>query len=153
MNFLATFRFRWHSRRAVVLGMLVLGPMNLVLQPCALAAGIADMGPARVAHGGYQTDPAREAASESQVPCLARGAHTGHRCDGATGKNCATADRSSADSPIKPTDRSSDLTIMPPATLVATNFFSRLPAACRPAPALPSPPGPSLNIWYCVYLK
>lgn len=153
MSLLATSRLRWRSRGPVVLGMLLLGLMNVVLQPCVLAAGVTDTVPAGIAHGGYQADQAQQVAHDSQMPCLLCGAHEGPRCEDTTGEDCASADRSPANSPIKPTDRSSDLAMLPPPTLAATDSFSRLPAACKPLPALPSSPGPSLNIWYCVYLK
>jgi hypothetical protein len=134
--------------------MLVLGLMNVVLQPCVLAATVsADTTPTSIAHGGHHADPVQQAAGESQMPCLLCGAHEGSHCDGPPGEDCATADRSPANSPIKPTDRSSDLTIMPPPAQAAPDSFSQWPAAHKPVPVLPALTGPSLNIRYCVYLK
>jgi hypothetical protein len=152
MNLIATLRLRWRSRGAVVLGVLVLGLMNVLLQSCVLAAGVADTVPVSIAHGGNQTDPAWQVANDSQMPCLLCGSHEGPHCGDTTGEDCASADQSSANSPIKPTDRSPDLATLPPPTLAATDSFARLPAACEPLPPLTSPQGPSLNIWYCVYL-
>jgi hypothetical protein len=152
MNLIATLRLRWRSRGAFALGVLALGLMNVLLQSCVLAAGVTDTAPASIAHGGNQTGPAWQVANDSQMPCLRCGVHDGPRCEDTMGEDCATADRASANSPIKPTDRSPDLATMPPPTLAATDSFSRLPAACRPLPSLTSPQGPSLNIWYCVYL-
>ncbi len=155
MSLITTLRLRRRSWGPVVLGMVVLGLMNVALQPCVQAAIIAaDTSPARTDHDGHAADPAEQAAGEPQTPCShCGGVDGGPHCDGLAGEDCATADKSPANSPIKPKDRSSDLTISSTPSEAATDSFSRPPAALKPVSALPTLPRLSLNIRYCVYLK
>ncbi|NIO39372.1 MAG: hypothetical protein GTO41_03705 [Burkholderiales bacterium] len=154
MSLITTLRLREQSWAPIVLGMLLLGLISLVLQPCVMAATVApDTSSASTVQGEHYADPAQQAAGEPYIPCSRCGAHPDSQCAGAPSEDCGTEDRLPANAPVKPkNDRSTDLAVLPRAVHIETNSFSRLPTTYKPVSALPSSPGPSLNIRYCVYL-
>ncbi len=134
--------------------MVVLGLMNGLLQPCALAATLAsDTTQAEIAHRGHHADLAQQVGGKLQIPCASCEYHESALCDDPLGEDCSVADETAAGSTIKPKDRSPDLSIISLPTRAAIGSFSWLPAAHTPAPILSWPTGPSLNIRFCVYLK
>lgn len=154
MSLITTLRPRQQSWAPLVLGVLALGLINVVLQPCVLAAAVAaDTFSASTVHGEHDAGPAQQAAGEPQMPCSRCGVDADADCAGTPSEDCATEDQLSANVPVKPKDRSSDLAVPSPAIYIETDSFSRPPAAHKPVRALSSSPGPSLNIQYCVYLK